>query len=386
MLALRANAEHGFSSAVGIGGLGAGMVYALQGDHELGRNESRLGELLDSRDYCKLHIVLHYVARLMGSLGESDGFRVWPVGVIGNDAAGRQILTEMNAAGMDTRFVRTHPVLKTPFSVCFLYPDGSGGNITSSNSAAAALAIDDLTAVLPYMKSAGPHGLALCLPEVPLHSRREFLEFASNCGNYRVCSFVLGEIDEARQMGLIDLADLLAVNEEEASAFLGHGPSHVLADNLLVERAVEFTANRPRFRLVVSFGRRGAYGFEAGCSQFCPAPVLQVKSTAGAGDALLAGIVSALAAGLPFIIPTEYGSSFSGRTLRTALDFGVLNGSFSVTSPHTIHPEAVLANLFAFADLHGACMGDSMRSACSDGKEIGPEKITDSTWPEASTG
>ena len=42
------------------------MVYALQGDHELGRNESRLGELLDSRDYCKLHIALHYIARLHG--------------------------------------------------------------------------------------------------------------------------------------------------------------------------------------------------------------------------------------------------------------------------------------------------------------------------------
>ena len=64
MLALRANAERGFKCAIGIGGIGAGMIYALKGDHELGRNESRLGELLDSRDYCKLHIVLHYIARL----------------------------------------------------------------------------------------------------------------------------------------------------------------------------------------------------------------------------------------------------------------------------------------------------------------------------------
>ena len=109
------------------------MVYALQGEHELGRNESRLGELLDSRDYCKLHIVLNYIARLMGSASKPDSFRVWPVGVVGNDETGRQILTEMSAVGMDTRFVRTHHALRTPFSVCFLYPDGSGGNITSSN-------------------------------------------------------------------------------------------------------------------------------------------------------------------------------------------------------------------------------------------------------------
>ena len=64
--------------------------------------------------------------------------------MVGNDAAGGQILTEMSAAGMDTRFVRTHPALRTPFSICFMYPDGSGGNITSSNSAAAALSVDDL--------------------------------------------------------------------------------------------------------------------------------------------------------------------------------------------------------------------------------------------------
>ena len=82
-----------------------------------------------------------------------------------------------------------------------MYPDGSGGNITSSNSAAAALSVDDLKAAAPYMKAAGARGVALCAPEVPLPLRRDFLELASDCGNYRVCSFVLGEIEEARKMG-----------------------------------------------------------------------------------------------------------------------------------------------------------------------------------------
>src|SRR5271165_511886 len=275
MLALRANAERGFTCAIGVGGIGAGMVYALQGEHELGRNESRLGELLDSRDYCKLHIVLHYVARLMGSGRGPASFRVWPVGVVGNDAAGHQLLTEMSVAGLDTQFVRTHPALKTPFSVCFIYPDGSGGNITSSNSAAGALSIDDLKAASPCMKAAGAHGVALCLPEVPLKLRRDFLELASECGNYRVCSFVLGEIEEARRMGLVALADLMALNQEEASALLGNGPGQVLDEGLLVERATELTAAHPRLRLIVSVGRKGAYGFEFGNSEFCPAPVIQ---------------------------------------------------------------------------------------------------------------
>lgn len=367
MLALRANAEHGFTCGIGIGGIGAGMVYALQGNHDLGRNESRLGELLDSRDYCKLHITLHYIARLMGGArSEPDSFRVWPIGFVGNDTAGGQLLTEMSSAGMDTRFVRTHPALRTAFSVCFIYPDGSGGNITSSNSAAGALAIDDIKAALPYMKAAGPRGVALCLPEVPLELRRDFLELASDCGNYRVCSFVLGEIEQARKMGLVALADLLALNQEEASALLGDSPGHVFDDELLVEHAAELTSTRAHSRMIVSAGRKGAYGFECGSSQFCPAPVLQPRSTAGAGDALLAGVLCGLAAGIPFIRQNGHGSSFSGRILRTALDLGVLNGSFSVTSPHTIHPDAVLENLFAFARSHGASISDSVRSACHE--------------------
>jgi len=377
MLTLRANTKSGFTCAVGIGGIGTGIVYALQGEHELGRNESRLGELLESRDYCKLHIVEHHIARLMGSSRDPASFRVWPVGVVGNDATGRRILTEMSSAGMDTQFVRNHPSLRTLFSVCFNYPDGSGGNITSTNSAAGALAADDLRAASPYMKAAGARGVALCLPEVPLEMRRTFLELASDCGNYRVCSFALGEIEEAQIMGLFSLTDLLALNQEEASALLGDGSGPVLDDGRLAECAAQFTATHPRLRLIVSLGPKGAYGFECGSSQFCPAPVLQPISTAGAGDALLAGVVCGLAAGLQFIMPNECGSSFSGRVLRTALDFGVLNASFSVTSPHTIHPDAVLSNLFGFAESHGASISDSLRSMCYQCEQMPAESVSD---------
>jgi sugar/nucleoside kinase (ribokinase family) len=376
MLTLRSNAESGFTCVIGIGGIGAGIMYALAGEHELGRNESRLGELLDARDYCKLHIVEHYIARLMGSSQASDSFRVLPIGVVGNDAVGRQILTEMSAAGMDIQFVRSHPALRTLFSVCFIYPDGSGGNITSSNSAAQTLGIDDLRAAAAYMKVAGAHGVALCLPEVPLELRRSFLEIATDHGSYRVCSFVLGEIDEAQRMGLISQTDLLALNQEEASALLGDGPRQKLDMEQLVERAASFTAARPQVRVIISAGQKGAWGFERGNLQFCPAPVLQPISTPGAGDALLAGVVCGLAAGIPFIMPSECGSLFSGRVLKTALDLGVLNASFSVTSAHTIHPEAILKNLFAFAELHGASISESLWSVCYESKQNSFEDVS----------
>ena len=59
-----------FRRLVGVGGIGAGLFFALEGDHQdLGRDESRPGRLLDVRDYCKLHIVAQYPTVLLGARG-----------------------------------------------------------------------------------------------------------------------------------------------------------------------------------------------------------------------------------------------------------------------------------------------------------------------------
>jgi sugar/nucleoside kinase (ribokinase family) len=360
MLVMRANREYGFTSMTGIGGIGAGIVYALDGGQELSRNESRLGKLLESRDYCKLHIVSHYVARLMGAGDDAGKFQVRPIGVIGFDGAGSELLAEMTTAGMDTRFVRRDSVHRTMFSVCFLYPDGSGGNITSSNSAASTLRIDDLEAAQPSMLAAGARGIALCVPEVPIDLRREFLLRATQCGNYRVCSFTREEMGQATRMGLVARTDLLALNHEEALALFGDRLGRPLTPELLAERAMRFTRARQGLRLVVSAGAAGAWGFQAGMAQFCPALPLNPVSTAGAGDALLAGVLSGLAAEVPFIEPERSQSLFSGKQVSTALELGVLNAAFSVTSMHTIHPEASIDTLEAFAQVHGASLAAAL--------------------------
>ena len=66
-LALRANQESGFTCAIGVGGIGSGIMYSLYGKHDLGRNESRLANCLirGTTASCTSH--RHYVARLMGA-------------------------------------------------------------------------------------------------------------------------------------------------------------------------------------------------------------------------------------------------------------------------------------------------------------------------------
>ena len=196
MRVLRIDEHSPFRQLVGVGGLGTGMFFALKGDHTLGRNESRLGSLLDVRDYCKLHIVTHYVATLLGA---SQGqFPVMPLGKVGDDAAGAFVLREMRTVGIDTRFVEVVAGKPTLFSVCFQYPDGSGGNITTGNSAAAELSEEDIDRAESLFQSVGPKTIALLVSEVPLTCRQHFLAVAQLKSAFSAASFVSGEIADAK--------------------------------------------------------------------------------------------------------------------------------------------------------------------------------------------
>ena len=111
-----------FQAVIGTGGIGSGMFFALEGNHTLGREESRSGRFLDQRDYCKLHIITHYLKVLLGK-----EFPVIPVSKVGDDDVGRRLLVEMSETGLDTRYVQIDPHRPTMQALCFLYPDGSGG-------------------------------------------------------------------------------------------------------------------------------------------------------------------------------------------------------------------------------------------------------------------
>jgi sugar/nucleoside kinase (ribokinase family) len=334
------------------------MFFALEGEHTLGRNESRPGRLLDVRDYCKLHIVAHYVAVLCGARPEGSPFHVLPVGNVGDDSAGERLRREMAEAGMDLRFLHTVANRPTMLSVCFQYPDGSGGNITTARSAAADLSADDLGVLEGPVSEAGGECIALAAPEVPLEARRRLLEIASKHGALRVASFAPAEIAWARESGMLASVDFLAVNEDEAGALLGKefdGSAEFLEE--FAARVVEHNSG---MRVLLSAGPLGAWGFEGGGWVRCPVARVQPVSTAGAGDALLGAALAALAAGAPFTSETEERASLADRPLDSALELAVLLAGLSVTSPHTIHPEANLDALMRFGEEHGVRFAENL--------------------------
>ena len=157
-LKLKPGQQH-FSAMIGVGGVGSGIFFALEGNQTLGREESRSGRFLDRRDYCKLHIVSHYVKRLLGT-----DFVVIPIGRVGDDQVGTTLLGEMQEAGLDLRYMERAAGEQTLFAVCFVYPDGSGGNLTGNRSACATVDSSLVGRAEPEMATFAGHGIALAMP------------------------------------------------------------------------------------------------------------------------------------------------------------------------------------------------------------------------------
>jgi len=311
---------------IGTGGIGSGSFFALSGNHTLGREESRGGRFLDQRDYCKLHIVAHYVQTLLG-----DPFRTVPIGRVGDDEVGSRLLAEMSEAGLCLSHVARGTGEQTLYSFCFLYPDGTGGNLTTDDSASAHLDRALIHGAEEEFAACRGAGIALAMPEVPLQARAALLDLGGKYDCFRAASFTREELAEQTARDLLQQVDLLAANLEEAAAGAGLS-DHEAEDAEAVVSALSRAC--PHMLISVTAGRRGSWSWDGSSLSHCPSCRAEVRSTAGAGDAHLAGILVGLAVGLP---------------LPEAQQLGTLVAGLSVTSPHTIHKQIGRESLRAFA-------------------------------------
>ena len=201
-----------YRAMIGTGGIGSGTFFALNDNQTLGREESRSGHFLDQKDYCKLHIISHYVQSLLG-----PGFTTLPVGKVGSDETGKRLLVEMEEANLDVSHVTTCEGLQTLYSFCFLYPDGTGGNLTTDDSACDHVDAEFISSAQDEFNLFSKSGIALAVPEVPMGAREKILELGTEYKFLRVASFSAEEIPHAVENNLLQKCDLLAVNLEEAA-------------------------------------------------------------------------------------------------------------------------------------------------------------------------
>jgi sugar/nucleoside kinase (ribokinase family) len=340
------NGQWRHRAMIGVGGIGSGTFFALSGNHTLGREESRAGRFLNRRDYCKLHIISHYVQTLLG-----PPFTTIPIGQVGDDDNGARLLDEMAAASLDTRYVRSLAGAPTLFSFCFVYPDGSGGNLTTEDSASSRVDAEWIMSAQAEFERYRGCGVALAMPEVPLAAREALLELGTRYRFQRVASFTTGEMEEVAVRGLLARTDLLAVNRDEAAAVAGLA-SDVPSSESLVEAVIQRVAEeQPQLALSITAGRDGSWVWDGGRLHHLPALAVHAESTAGAGDAHLSGLIVGLAVGLP---------------LAEAHQLAVLTAALSVASPHTIHPALDRPALWALAQEQAVPLAATLRQLLED--------------------
>jgi ribokinase len=322
-----------YQALIGVGGIGSGSFFTLRGNHTLGREESRGGRFLDRRDYCKLHIISHYVKSLLG-----PDFAMIPIGQVGDDDVGQRLMDEMGEVGLDLRYVKVSPGDQTLFSFCFVYPDGSGGNLTTDDSACSRLDAAFVAQAEPELVRYAGRGVALAAPEVPLEARYKLLELGAEYRFFCVGSFVAEEMRPAIEIGMLSHIDLLAINVDEAAAVAGLPLEERLKSksvSSVVETALEkLRAINSAMLISITAGQDGSWSWDGKSLAHIPAFDAETVSTAGAGDAHLAGIIAGLVTGL---------------RMPQAQELGTLMAALSVTSPHTINKEIDRQSLSAFA-------------------------------------
>jgi sugar/nucleoside kinase (ribokinase family) len=248
--------------------------------------------------------------------------RVLPHCAVGDDAEGKSLLAEMRAAGMDHKYARMLPRARTMFSVCYQFPDQTGGNLTESNSASG----DVSPAMIRAARSAVDRNcLAVALPEVPLASRVELLRLTKRQRGFTAASFVSHEMPVVRREKLLNFVDVLSINTDEAAALAGISPRK--SPRQIVEACRRLY---PQLRLCMTAGEDGLFSHDGEC---LPALKVKVVNTAGAGDAALAGLIVGV---------------LTGQVWSDCLRLGRLLSAMSITSADTIHFGINLKSLRTF--------------------------------------
>jgi len=317
-----------YTGIIGTGGIGSGKFFVINGDQTLGREESRSGHFLFFKDYCKQHIILHYVKVLLG-----PSFSVMPIGKLGDEDVGQILYNEMARTGFIMKRIEVVKNVSTLFSFCFVYPDGSGGNLTTDNSASAQVDEEFITKAAADIGNLGTSGMIMAAPEVPLKARQKLLKLGKQHGLFCSASFTSEEIKEACESGMISNIDLIAINMDEASAIADVSVNNKNNSSVIESAIRKLRMSNDKIMISVTGGSQGSWCWDSKALTWFPAVKTNAVSTAGAGDAFFSGILCGIAIGL---------------SMKEAQQLATLVAGMSVTSPHTIHDGINRYSLYEF--------------------------------------
>jgi sugar/nucleoside kinase (ribokinase family) len=246
------------------------------------------------------------------------GYKVGYISALGTDSLGRNLLSFMQAEGLDLRHVRLDPQHPTGFMLKSMALDGSDPEVEyfRRGSAASRLSRADIPSGA-YQQARLLH-LTGISPALSDSCRDMVLTMAAQArGAGRMVSFDpnlrprLWPSQEAMTEtvnALASLADLVMPGLEEGRLLTGHSEAAGIADFYLARGARQ---------VVVKLGPQGAYYAGPEGRGVAPGvPVPKVVDTVGAGDGFAVGVISALLEGLPLAQAAARGNAVGARVVQ----------------------------------------------------------------------
>ena len=194
--------------------------------------------------------------------------------------------------------------------------------MTTGDSACSKVTPADVLRARPEFERYAGKGIALAAPEVSLEAREQLLVLAREYGFFRAASFTSEEMPRVVRSRVLESVDLLAINLDEAAAAVALPVAGNDAQTIIEAAVGAFSKKNPSIQVSVTMGKNGSCCWDGNGVIWKPVRKVRVESTAGAGDAFLAGLIAGLTAGLP---------------LHAAQELATLAGGDSVQSAHTIN-------------------------------------------------
>ncbi len=220
------------------------------------------------------------------------------VACVGDDAYGAQVRGNLQADGIDTRFVFTEPGVSSGTALILVggqgenyisVAPGANGRLTPAHVDRARAAIEEAAIVVSQC-------------EIPPETLEHVVALGAKLGKP-----VLLNLAPARHLGSAALAGLalLAVNETEAEFLTGR---KVASDREVEEAAFALLARGPR-TVVLTLGARGAYVAAEGVGALVPGFTVEAVDTTAAGDVHCGALAVALVEGRPVLEAVRFANA-----------------------------------------------------------------------------
>lgn len=332
-----------FTKIIGCGGVGKGLLFCSSINDTLGRSESRLVTLSDAKDYCKQQIVFYYIAEFL-----KDRAEVFPIGCVGNDSDGKELIAQMERQGMNVSCMELSDTAPTMISICLQYPDKEGCNFTAQNTASGEVTPQFIENALEKI-GVDENTCLVAVPEISVESRVYMVKYGKQHGAYCAISIPAGETEEFEKQEVYRFCDVVSVNEEEAQAITR---TKSQGKKLTEELLSYLKKYNPDIIVCVTMGNRGACLGSRERLQFVPAFPAHTVNTTGAGDAFLGSFISGISMGFPIFKDSE-DSVYGESVLETVPEFASLCAGMAVENPDSIAENVTKESVLEIITQHG---------------------------------